>query len=182
MRIFRPAERVGSHSTVRKLFEQKPVFILHWTSTGFFIEVPGVSSNFINRSLGLQLDVQEAPQHHQDEYDAQVGGGDQLRDKHCRQGHPLHMTARAILSMDNVRHKLSVGKTFQYRADKHVSESNPQHRPAQLEQDAQQDSASDPCSDQEGYQEHQLAGRQENRAQDDLPGQTDDKDQSANGV
>ena len=84
-----------------------------------------------------------------------------------------------------------MGKTFHYRAAKHVSERNLQHRPAQLEQDAQQDYQAQvedqrqqdhPCSGQEGHQEHQLAGRQENLAQDDQPGQTDDKDQRANGV
>ena len=38
----------------------------------------------INVLPGLQLDVLEAPQRHQGEHDAQDGGGDQLRDCHCR--------------------------------------------------------------------------------------------------
>ena len=33
-------DSMGSLIPVRKMLEQKPVFILHWMSTGFLIEIP----------------------------------------------------------------------------------------------------------------------------------------------
>ena len=44
---------IGRLPTVRIMFEQKPVPILNWTSTGFLIEITGVSSNLYLREFGL---------------------------------------------------------------------------------------------------------------------------------
>jgi hypothetical protein len=48
----RSAERVGALSTVGKMFEQKPVSILHWISTGFLMEIRILLEILLSLKLG----------------------------------------------------------------------------------------------------------------------------------